>query len=1145
MNLDVLLNFYKNDERCLQIANGITLSKPQYLHLKGLHGSASQFVLAAVFLQPVTAQTNHLIILRDAEEAAYFHNSFENITNALDIFYFPSSFKNKKNYQLLNSSHVMLRTEALTRLAAGGNKKIIVTHAEALFEKVVLSKTLSENIISIKQADELDVNGMLQRFVDYGFVRTDFVYEPGQFAVRGGILDIYSFGNEKPYRLELFGNEVDSIRIFDPESQLSERKLLQVSIIPNVDKLSDEASESGEKVSLLEFLPENTVVWTEDWNFIREKIEQQEEDLSLFLEMLKTFKTTDDRRPATDNRLSTADDSGELNIKTDVREEDFISAKEIEEQVRLRHIIEMGNKAYFEENKTFSFHIKDQPAFNRQFDLLIKNLQEYEAQQYNIFIFADNPKQLERLHTIFTDLKAEIQVTPIPVSIHQGFIDDDMKLICYTDHQVFQRYHKYKVKQAFSKNKALTLKTLRELQPGDYVSHIDHGVGVYSGLQKIEANGRMQEAVRIQYKDGDLLYVNISSLHKISKYSGKEGSIPKMNKLGSDVWSKLKEKTKKQVKDIATDLIKLYAQRKSQQGFAHSPDNYMQTELEASFIYEDTPDQAKASEDVKRDMEKESPMDRLVCGDVGFGKTEVAIRAAFKSVCDGKQAAILVPTTILAYQHYKTIGERLKDFPVTVDFINRFKSAKEKKETLKKLEEGKIDIIVGTHALLGSGVKFKDLGVMIIDEEQKFGVSAKEKLKLLRTTVDSLTLTATPIPRTLQFSLMGARDLSIINTPPPNRQPIQTEVMVFNEDAIRDMIYYEVERGGQVFFIHNRVKGLAEMKGLIQGLCPDVSIAYAHGQMEGDQLEDTILDFMEKKYDVLVCTNIVESGVDIPNVNTIIINNAHQFGLSDLHQLRGRVGRSNKKAFCYLLAPPMSTLPPDSRKRLSTLEQYSDLGSGFQIAMRDLDIRGAGNMLGGEQSGFIAEIGFEMYQKILDEAIKELKRNEFKDLFKEEIQQQDDFVKDCTIDTDLEILIPDSYVESITERLSLYTRLDNCETENELTGFHQEMEDRFGPVPQPVEDLFTTIRCREAAIFLGFEKMFLKNETLKCFFVNNPDSPYFQSDTFNGILQFLQTGTNKARLKQVGKNGILVVEDVRDMDTLWRFLSKMKNSLAK
>ena len=695
------------------------------------------------------------------------------------------------------------------------------------------------------------------------------------------------------------------------------------------------------------------------------------------------------------------------------------------------------------------------------------------------------------------------------------------------------------MKQAFSKNKALTLKTLRELQPGDYVTHIDHGVGVYSGLQKIEANGKMQEAVRIQYKDGDLLYVNISSLHKISKYSGKEGSVPKMNKLGSDVWNKLKDKTKRQVKDIATDLIKLYAQRKSQEGFAHAPDNYMQTELEASFIYEDTPDQAKATEDVKRDMEKPSPMDRLVCGDVGFGKTEIAIRAAFKSCCDGKQAAVLVPTTILAYQHYKTFGERLKDFPVTVDFLNRFKSSKQKKETLQQVADGKIDIIIGTHALLSKDVKFKDLGVMIIDEEQKFGVAAKEKLKQLRTTVDSLTLTATPIPRTLQFSLMGARDLSIINTPPPNRQPIQTEVMVFNEDAIRDLIYYETERGGQVFFIHNRIKGLAEMKVLIQGLCPDLSIAFAHGQMDGDDLEDTILDFMDKKYDVLICTNIVESGVDIPNVNTIVVNNAHQFGLSDLHQLRGRVGRSNKKAFCYLLAPPMSTLPPDSRKRLSTLEQYSDLGSGFQIAMRDLDIRGAGNMLGGEQSGFIAEIGFEMYQKILDEAIRELKRTEFRDLYKEEIAQQDDFVTDCSIDTDLEILIPDSYVESITERLSLYSRLDNCENEADLTAFHAEMEDRFGPIPAPVEDLFTTVRCRKLAVELGFEKLFLKNENLKCFFVSNPESPYFTSDIFNKMIGFLQKGTNKAKLKQTGKLFLLLVDDVKDMSSLHAFLVKM------
>ena len=1127
---------YANDPRCFKIVDRITASQPQRIQLSGLHGSATPFVVSSVFSNPSASQLNHLIILRDAEEAAYFHNTLENITKALNLFYFPSSFKNKKNYRLLNPSHVMLRTECLTRFSTpskGDRVGIIITYAEALFEKVVLPKMLSANIISIKQGDELEVNTILGRLVDHGFERTDFVYQPGQFAVRGGILDIYSFGNEKPYRIELFGNEVDSIRIFDPETQLSERKLLQVNIIPNVET----QFESGDKVSLMEFLPENTVVWTEDWEFIRDKIEQQEEDFGIWnLEF------------GVKSNQSNEEDG--LSEKTDATENDFVKASVFEEELKQRHIIELGKKTYFcdIQHSTFniqhlSFNTKEQPAFNRQFDLLIQNLRSYEINKYNIYLFADNPKQLERLHVIFTDLKAEINVIPVPTSIHEGFIDDDLKVVCYTDHQIFQRYHKYKVKQAFSKNKALTLKTLRELQPGDYVTHIDHGVGVYSGLQKIEANGRLQEAVRIQYKDGDLLYVNISSLHKISKYSGKEGTVPKMNKLGSDVWNRLKEKTKKQVKDIATDLIKLYAKRKSKPGFAHSIDNYMQTELEASFIYEDTPDQGKATEDVKRDMEKPSPMDRLVCGDVGFGKTEIAIRAAFKSCCDGKQAAVLVPTTILAYQHYKTFGDRLKDFPVTVDFINRFKSSKEKKETLQRLAEGKIDIIIGTHALLSKDVKFKDLGIMIIDEEQKFGVAAKEKLKQLRETVDSLTLTATPIPRTLQFSLMGARDLSIINTPPPNRQPIQTEVMVFNEDAIRDIIYYETERGGQVFFIHNRVNGLAEMKGLIQGLCPDISIAYAHGQMEGDELEDTILDFMDKKYDVLVCTNIVESGVDIPNVNTIIVNNANQFGLSDLHQLRGRVGRSNKKAFCYLMAPPMSTLPPDSRKRLQTLEQYSDLGSGFQIAMRDLDIRGAGNLLGGEQSGFIAEIGFEMYQKILDEAIRELKRTEFRDLFKAEIQQQDDFVKDCSIDTDLEILIPDDYVESITERLSLYSRLDNCETEKDLEDFHAEMIDRFGPIPAQVEDLFTTVRCRKISVELGFEKMLLKNDILKCFFVSNPDSPYFQSATFNGILQFLQKGTNKGKLKQVGKNGILIVESIKSMNDLFEFLEKMNRSI--
>ncbi|HZI68722.1 MAG TPA: DEAD/DEAH box helicase, partial [Hanamia sp.] len=889
MNLDVLMNSYSNAPRTLKIADKIVLPGPQHIQLSGLHGSASQFIFSAVFNHPVSSKLNHLVILRDAEEAAYFHNTIENLTKALDVFYFPSSFKTKKNFHQLNSSHVMLRTEALTKLSTGGNKKVLVTYAEALFEKVVLSKTLSENIFSFKQGEEINMDELLSKFVDHGFKRTDFVYEPGQFAVRGGILDIYSYGNEKPYRIELFGNEIDSIRLFDPETQLSERKLQQVTIIPNVDTQFS----NGEKVSLMNFLPENTVVWTEDWEFISDVISQQQEDLEEFL-----------RNP----KKSSATEEGELNEVREITENDFVSANVLEKQIADRSTVEFGKKSFFSTGDEMQFSTEQQPAFNRQFNLLIDNLKSFENKKYNVFIFAENPRQLERLHSIFADQQTEINFVPIAVSIHEGFIDHDLKLICYTDHEIFQRYHKYKVKQAFSKNKALTLKMLRELQPGDYVTHIDHGVGVFSGLQKIETNGVMQEAVRIIYKDKDLLYVNISSLHKISKYSGKEGTVPKMNKLGSDVWNKLKDKTKKQVKDIASDLIKLYAERKSHKGFAHSPDNYLQTELEASFLYEDTPDQSKAVTDVKADMEKESPMDRLVCGDVGFGKTEVAIRAAFKTNLDGKQAAVLVPTTILAYQHYKTFSDRLSDFPVTVDYINRFKTSKEKKETFQKLKEGKIDIIIGTHALLGKDVKFKDLGLLVIDEEQKFGVSAKEKLKQIRSTVDSLTLTATPIPRTLQFSLMGARDLSIINTPPPNRQPIQTEVHVFDQEFIRDAIYYEVERGGQVFFIHNRVHGLQEMKTLIQGLCPDLSIAHAHGQLEGGQLEQTILDFMDRKYDVLICTNIVESGVDIPNVNTIIVNNAHHFGLSDLHQLRGRVGRSNKKAFCYLLAPPMSTL---------------------------------------------------------------------------------------------------------------------------------------------------------------------------------------------------------------------------------------------
>ncbi|MBA3827826.1 MAG: transcription-repair coupling factor [Taibaiella sp.] len=1118
MNLEVLLGKYLEDIRLKQIAAGISLPSPKVrIELDNLRGSAINFIATAVWK---LSDANHVFILNDREEAAYFHNDMEHLTDALDICFYPDSFKRTGNFHELNSSHIMLRTEALSKFRGEQvHKKVLVTYPEALFERVVNAASLSKNMISIRVGENLKVDALLERFVGLGFHKEDFVYEPGQFAMRGGILDIYSFGNEHPYRIELFGNEVDSIRLFDPETQLSQRKLLQVSILPNIETKFD----TQEKISLLDYLPANTVIWAKDLDFCISRLSKLEADL-----------------PENLNAGQVAADHEEDWLRTITRA-DFEYAEQWKEKIKQRHLLEWYNHSLEKitgdtVTATLQFATDEQPVFNRQFNLLIDDLQKRGAHQYVPYIFGDNPRQLERLRSIFEDLRAEINFVPVPTAISKGFIDHEKKVLCYTDHQIFQRYHKYKVKQAYSKGKALTLRALRELQPGDYVTHIDHGVGLYSGLQKIDVNGNMQEAIRILYKDNDVLYVNINSLHKISKYTGKEGTTPRVNKLGSDAWEKLKNKTKKHVKDIAADLIRLYARRKASEGFSHSPDSYLQTELEASFFYEDTPDQSKATIDVKRDMESPSPMDRLVCGDVGFGKTEIGIRAAFKTVGDSKQAAILVPTTILAFQHYQTFSDRLKDFPCTVDYINRFKSAKEKKEIFKRLEEGKIDIIIGTHALLGKDAKFKDLGLLVIDEEQKFGVAAKEKLRDLKANVDTLTLTATPIPRTLQFSLMNARDLSIINTPPPNRQPVQTEVMVFDEYAIREALYFEAERGGQVYFIHNRVGSLPDMVTLLRNLCPDLSIGMAHGQMEGHKLEEALFKFIEKEYDVLCCTNIVESGVDIPNANTIIINNAHQFGLSDLHQLRGRVGRSNKKAFCYLMAPPMSTLPNDSRKRLQTLEQFNELGSGFQISMRDLDIRGAGNLLGGEQSGFIAEIGFEMYQKILAEAMRELKTTDFKEVFAEELERKKDFVSDCTIDTDLEILIPDSYVESITERLALYTQLDDTDDEEKLNAFATELKDRFGPLPTQVEELFTTIRCRRMACELGFEKLILKNEQMRLYFVSNPESPYFESPTFNHILDYIQKHASKARLKQTGKNFILVVDKIKTMGDVQWFL---------
>lgn len=1121
MNLQVLQGLYQNDIRIKQIAAGISLPEPKLrAELTNLRGSSINFIATGVWQ---LSDANHVFILNDNEEAAYFHNDLEHLTGALDICYFPDSFKKTGSFNELNSSHVMLRTEALTKFSKKDTrKKVLVTYPEALFEKVVNPNTLSGNMISIKVGENLDIEALLQQLVGLKFRKEDFVYEPGQFAIRGGILDIYSFGNEHPYRIELFGNEVDSIRLFNPETQLSERKLLQVSIIPNIET----KFETTDKVSLLDYLPENTVFWAKDFDFTIGRIGKMEMELPEVIEL-----------------SDVAIDHEELWLKQ-LTKEDFETTESWLPKLKQRHLVEWYNNSLpditgDELTASVQFATEEQPAFNRQFNMLIDDLQKKIAQKYEPFIFAENPKQTERLRSIFEDLNAQINFVPIPRSISKGFIDHEKKIVCYTDHQIFQRYHKYNVKQAYTKGKAITMRALRELQPGDFVTHIDHGVGVYSGLQKIEVNGNMQEAVRIIYRDNDVLYVNINSLHKISKYTGKEGTQPKVNKLGSEAWQKLKNKTKKQVKDIATDLIKLYAKRKASTGFAFTTDSYLQTELEASFFYEDTPDQGKAVADVKRDMEAPSPMDRLVCGDVGFGKTEVAIRSAFKAVADSKQVAVLVPTTILAFQHYQTFKERLKDFPCNIDYINRFKSAKEKTDTIKRLEEGKIDILIGTHAILGKKIKFKDLGLLIIDEEQKFGVAAKEKLRELKANVDTLTLTATPIPRTLQFSLMNARDLSIINTPPPNRQPVHTEVMVFDEYAIRDAIYYETERGGQVYFIHNRVQSLPEMTSLLRNLCPDLEIGMAHGQLEGHKLEEALFNFIEHKYDVLCCTNIVESGVDIPNANTIIISNAHQFGLSDLHQLRGRVGRSNKKAFCYLVAPPKSTLPNDSRKRLETLEQFNELGSGFQISMRDLDIRGAGNLLGGEQSGFIAEIGFEMYQKILAEAIRELKRTDFKDVFAEELERKKDFVADCTIDTDLEILIPETYVDNITERLSLYTQLDDLQEEEELKMFGDELTDRFGPIPDQVQELFNTIRSRWHAKELGFEKLILKNKQLRMYFISDPESPYFESDTFNHIMDFIQKNVNNARLKQVGKNFMLVVDKVNRMSDVYKFLDRM------
>jgi transcription-repair coupling factor (superfamily II helicase) len=1099
-----IIQLYQADQRIKQINDALVADAK--IQLTGLIGAQNAFVVGGAFL---AKPRNHVIVALDKDEAIFLENNLENILEKKDILFFPDSFKQPMRFETLDNNNVLQRTETINKLSANrASGELLITYPEALFEKVVSPKVLDQMRIEIAIGETLDIDFLVEVLIDYRFSRNDFVYEPGQFSIRGGIVDIFSYGNEQPYRVELFDDEVESIRTFDPATQLSAQKIAKISIVPNINTKFDQS----QKVSLFNILSEDTVLWVEDFQLLIDRL-----------------RNCFDKAQEYASTISSLDESETAQI---FRDRAFIYPNDVLEDVSKLPMVFTGNEVYdFKVKEKIHFNSKPQPSFNKNFTLLITNLAENTSSLIKNYIFTDSATQIERFYSIFADLGAEVDFHPIPVGIHQGFIDKDLKIACYTDHQIFERYHRFRTKTGYSTDHALSIKVLRELQPGDFVTHIDHGVGKFSGLEKINLAGKMQECVRLFYKDHDVLYVSINSLHKISKFVGKDGTEPKLHKIGSDVWKNLKAKTKRHIKDIAEELIKLYASRKAAKGYAFSPDGYMQMELEASFIYEDTPDQVTSTLDVKADMEKEHPMDRLICGDVGFGKTEVAIRAAFKAATDGKQVAVLVPTTILALQHAKTFKERLKDFPVTIDYVNRFRSAKEKKDILERLEAGKIDIIIGTHGLAGKEVKFKDLGLLIVDEEQKFGVQVKEKLRSMKVNVDTLTLTATPIPRTLQFSLMAARDLSVIRTPPPNRQAIHTEVRTFNKELIKEVIYKEVNRGGQVYFVHNRVLSLPDMVAMLKEMCPDIDISMAHGQMPPEALERTLADFIDRKFEVLVCTNIIETGLDISNANTIIINDAHFFGLSDLHQLRGRVGRSNRKAYCYLFAPPLSGLPADSRKRLSTIEQFSDIGSGFDVAMRDLDIRGAGNLLGGEQSGFISDIGYDTYQKILNEAIMELKETDFRDVFAEENSKKGVHIPDAEIETDVEMLIPTEYVENTQERLNLYTQIDNIENEAQLWEFGENLKDRFGRLPEQVLEIFDGLRLRWAAKAVGFERVILKEGKLRCYFVLNPQAAYYESDKFKKVLHFISGAgkQNQLSLKQTPKSLIMVRENVRTL----------------
>jgi transcription-repair coupling factor (superfamily II helicase) len=1113
VRLKDILSIYQNDSFCKDIKSKLETAADCKLKVTGLTGSA-QAIVAAVLS---TDQNISFFILPEKDEAHFFQNDLQTLLPDKEILMFPASYKKAYQHEEIDNANILLRAEVLTKCNSTNANCCIVTYPEALGEKVINKISLVNNTFKAVKGEALDLAFMEEFLSSYDFEKTDFVFEAGQYAVRGGIIDVFSYSNDYPYRVELFGNEIESIRSFNPDTQLSVETHDFITIIPNIQtKLLQERRES-----IIEYLPDNTNYWIKDGELVKGMIENGFEKSKAFYD--KLFK-----------------DSGGSTLVTDPAVL-YIGHQELLSLLKPHKIIQTGKYPLFKESTEYTFKTKIQPSFNKDFKLLSEDLSEKAHQGYTLCIASESLKQVERLTTIFEELDPYLKFNHTPFTLKEGFYDEEHKLLIYTEHQLFERFLRYKTKEKHSKSKSITLKELKNLQSGDYITHVDYGIGRFAGLAKTEKDGYSQELIRLVFKDDDILQISIHSLHKISRYSGKEGGPPQMSKLGTGEWEAKKSRVKKQVLDIAKDLIKLYAKRKGAPGFQYSPDSFLQAELESSFIYEDTPDQAKATADVKADMEKPHPMDRLVCGDVGFGKTEVAVRAAFKAVCDGKQVAVLVPTTILAMQHYKTFHERLSNFPCLIEYVNRFKSTAQIKETMQRVKEGKTNILIGTHRIIGKDVQFKDLGLLIIDEEQKFGVTVKDKLKEFKVNVDTLTLTATPIPRTLQFSLMGARDLSIIATPPANRQPVTTEIHAYDEEVIRDAVIRELKRGGQVFFVHNRIKDIDGIANNLLRLIPDAKIGIAHGQMEGDKLEKVMLQFVEGEFDILVSTNIIESGLDIPNANTIIINHAHMFGLSDLHQMRGRVGRSNKKAYCYLITPPPTTLSGDSRKRLGALEEFSDLGDGFKVAMRDMDIRGAGNLLGAEQSGFITDIGFEMYHKLLDETIMELKETEFAALFEQDLKANElrKLVQDCVIETDLSILIPDYYVNNISERLSLYTQLDNIKDETALSEFLTGMVDRFGPAPHEVTDLIETVRMRWMAEELGFEKLMIKNGGMRCQFVPGNNEAYFKSDVFGKILTFVQSHPKRCRLKEAPNKLLLIVDKISGITAAKSFLREL------